>query len=55
MLAASALPYVDKEYDEIPGMETLVDDLLKEEMKQYSGRPDYISHLPAPELTFEVR
>jgi hypothetical protein len=41
-----ALPYVDNEYDE-PYMQAIVNNLILEEMRQFSPSNDYLSHLPA--------
>lgn len=49
-----ALPYLDNEYDH-PEMQNLVHQLIAAEMRTFTPRSDYISHLPYPKSTLEKR
>eukprot|EP00298_Acanthocystis_sp_HF-20_P026787 c4615_g1_i1.p1 GENE.c4615_g1_i1~~c4615_g1_i1.p1 ORF type:complete len:217 (+),score=77.58 c4615_g1_i1:30-680(+) len=47
-----SLPYIDTQYAE-PGMKEQVEKLIKNEMKTFQPRKDYLAHLPSPPTIFE--
>ena len=50
----TALPYIDQHLEHIPQMKEYVNQLIAEEMKQFSP-PDYLAHMPKPECEFTDR
>jgi hypothetical protein len=49
-----ALPYLDNEYDH-PDIQNMVHSLIAAEMRTFTPRSDYLSHLPCPQSNLAAR